>query len=191
MRRSFAALARQPYGPGWRRVAQRSPSLRHPLLSWEFGAERSDHQQQAPRLLTHFFAETAALKVRIVTAGGKNFPIFNEINGWRAAVPGATPSLPANVGERRSNTVFASVCSFGVDFVPEAASPSLTTVVLQSAENPMKQGVAQRWPGLRHPPPRRHPFGSAHFGPCKMPRLSGPKQGDPDVASRIDAKPEG
>ena len=94
------------------------------------------------RLLIRLFGGTAAQGARIVATGGQNLTISNEINYLRGAVPGATPSLPANVGERRSNTVFASVCSFGVDFAPEAASSTLTTVVLQSAENPMKQGVA-------------------------------------------------
>ena len=131
-----------------------------------------------PSLLIRLFAGTAAHGMRIVTTGEQNLPIFNEINGWRGAVPGATPFLPANVGERPSIRLFASFFGFGVDFAPEAASPSLTTAVPQSAEKPLKQGVAQRWPGLRHPPPRRHHFGCAHFGPCKMPRLSGPEQGD-------------
>ena len=110
---------------GRRRVTERSPPLRHPLFSWEFGAERSDHQQQAPRLLTHLFAGTAAHRVRIVTLGDQNLPIFNEINGWRGAVPDATPALPANVGERRSIRLFASVCGFGLDFGHRAASLSL------------------------------------------------------------------
>ena len=51
-----------------------------------------------------FFAGTAAHRVRIVITGGQNFPIFNEINGWRGAVSDATPSLPANVAQRPSNT---------------------------------------------------------------------------------------
>ena len=176
---------------GRRRVAERSSPLRHPLFSWEFGAGRRGRQPRTHRPLSCSFAGTAAQGVRIETTAEQNLPIFNEINGWRGAVPVATPFLPANVVQRPSNTVFASACSFGAYSALLAAFPSPTDKTAQSAENPMKQGVAQRRPGLRHPPPRRHPFGSAHFGPCKMPRRSGPKQGDPDVASRIDARPEG
>ena len=75
--------------------------------------------------MIRLFAGSAARAVRIVTTGGKNFPIFNEINGWRGAVPDATPALPANVGERRSIRLFASVCGFGLDFGHQAASLSL------------------------------------------------------------------
>ena len=112
-----------------------------------------------PSLLIRLFDGTAAPRVRIVTTGEQNLPIFNEIKGWRGAVPGATPYLPVNVVQRPSNTLFASVCSFGVHFVPEAASPSQTSVVPQSAENLMKQGVAQKVAGFAppsaSPPPLR------------------------------------
>ncbi len=103
-------------------------------------------------------------------------------------MPGATPSLPTNAGKSPVNP---AVCrclrlwtALGVRHDPAPRGGASSRLTLKTLKNPMKQGVAQREPPLRHFAPRRHPFASALTEPCKRPPaqpVAGPEHREPPM----------
>jgi hypothetical protein len=91
--------------------------------------------------------------------------------------PPLCPPMPVN---RLSIRVFAGVCSFGVRFAHWQDGRNLPHATRPHRKTQQNKGWHKGGVPLRHPPPRRHPFGlCAHWSLQDVPDLRGQDQETP------------